>query len=102
LINGKSTITLHLGCAGIFASKRNEAKLKRNFFRFEAKKKVSFASFRFEAKWKKGKRNGSETVKDAKRIKATEAKRAKRNKKEAKKIKKQAKCGEKFKKSRVM
>jgi hypothetical protein len=49
-----------LGCAGIFASKRNEAKLMRNFFRFEAKQKVSFASCRFEAKRKKAKRNGHE------------------------------------------
>jgi hypothetical protein len=34
-----------LGCAVIFASKRNEAKRKRNFFRFHAKKSAFFACF---------------------------------------------------------
>jgi hypothetical protein len=34
-----------LGCAVIFASKRNEAKRKRNFFRFDAKKSDFFACF---------------------------------------------------------
>ncbi len=34
-----------LGCAVIFALKRNEAKRKRNFFRFDAKKSDFFACF---------------------------------------------------------
>jgi hypothetical protein len=34
-----------LGCAVIFASERNEAKRKRNFFRFDAKKSDFFACF---------------------------------------------------------
>ncbi len=34
-----------LGCAVIFASKRNEAKRKRNCFRFDAKKRAFFACF---------------------------------------------------------
>ncbi len=34
-----------VGCAVIFASKRNEAKRKRNFFRFDAKKSAFFACF---------------------------------------------------------
>ncbi len=34
-----------LGCAVIFASRRNEAKRKRNFFRIDAKKSDFFACF---------------------------------------------------------
>ncbi len=34
-----------VGCAVIFASKRNEGKRKRNFFRFDAKKNAFFACF---------------------------------------------------------
>jgi hypothetical protein len=36
---------MKVGCAVIFALKRNEAKRKRNFFRFDAKKSVFFACF---------------------------------------------------------
>ena len=36
---------LFVECAGSFALKQNEAKLKRNLFRFEAKQRASFASF---------------------------------------------------------
>jgi hypothetical protein len=56
-----------LGCAVIFASKRNEAKRKRNFFRFDAKKSdffACFASMRNIEIWSetKMKRNGSEII----------------------------------------
>ena len=36
---------LRVGCAVIFASKRNEAKQKRNYFRFDAKKSPFSACF---------------------------------------------------------
>jgi hypothetical protein len=90
-----------LGCAGIFAPKRNEAKRKRNYFRFEAKKKVSFASFRFEAKRKKEKQNGNETVREAKQKSPKKRNRAKRNEKDAKESKRKAKSGERFEKGFV-
>jgi hypothetical protein len=41
----KAGSTLQLGCAVIFTSKRNEAKQKRNSFRFDAKKSAFFAYF---------------------------------------------------------
>ncbi len=50
-----------LGCAVIFASKRNEAKRKRNFFRFDAKKKCFFRMFRIDVKRRNLKRNENGT-----------------------------------------
>ncbi len=49
-------LLLQIGCAVIFASKRNKAKRKRNFFRFNAKK-VLFRLFRIDAKRRNLKRN---------------------------------------------
>jgi len=57
-----------IGCAGSFVSKQNDAKLKLNLFRFEAKQRASFALFRFEAKrQKEAKQNETKLAKQSKR-----------------------------------
>jgi hypothetical protein len=49
-----------LGCAVIFASKRNEAKRKLNLFRFDAKKSI-FHLYRIDAKRRNRKQNENRT-----------------------------------------
>jgi hypothetical protein len=68
-----------MGAPFVFGSKRNYAKRKRNSFRFEAKEKLLFRLFCFEAKqWiSYGKRKGSEAKRiEAKRNKRSEAKKS--------------------------
>ncbi len=57
-----------LGCAVIFASKRIEAKRKRNFFRFDAKKvRFSLVSHRCETYKSEAKRKWNEAKTKPKR-----------------------------------
>ena len=57
-----------------FEAKRSKTKAK--LFSLQSEKKVSFASFHFEVKRKKEKRNGNETVREVKRNKTKEAKQS--------------------------
>jgi hypothetical protein len=51
---------MYLGCAVRFRLKRNDAKIKQNLFRFEAKKIRFFACFTSKRKAGNQKRNESE------------------------------------------